>query len=71
MRRLEGRRALVTGGGSGIGRAVACRLAEEGAAVAVSGRREAPLAETVAAIESAGGRSLAVVGDIAVEADAE
>jgi meso-butanediol dehydrogenase/(S,S)-butanediol dehydrogenase/diacetyl reductase len=50
---------------------VACRLAEEGAAVAVSGRREAPLAETVAAIESAGGHSLAVAGDIAVEADAD
>jgi NAD(P)-dependent dehydrogenase (short-subunit alcohol dehydrogenase family) len=71
MRRLEGRRALVTGGGSGIGRAVACRLAEEGAVVAVSGRREAPLAKTVAAIEAAGGRSLAVVGDIAVESDAD
>jgi len=71
MRRLEGRRALVTGGGSGIGRAVACRLAQEGAAVAVSGRREAPLAETVAAIESTGGHALAVVGDIAVEADAD
>jgi len=39
--------------------------------VAVSGRREAPLAETVAAIELAGGRSLAVAGDIAVEADAD
>jgi NAD(P)-dependent dehydrogenase (short-subunit alcohol dehydrogenase family) len=71
MGRLNGRRALVTGGGSGIGRAIACRLAEEGAAVAVSGRREAPLAETVAAIEGAGGRALAVVGDIAAEADAD
>jgi NAD(P)-dependent dehydrogenase (short-subunit alcohol dehydrogenase family) len=71
MGRLEGRRALVTGAGSGIGRAVACRLAEEGAAVAVSGRRDGPLAETVAAIESAGGGAVAVVGDIAVEADAD
>ncbi len=71
MRRLEGRRALVTGAGSGIGRAIACRLAAEGAAVAVSGRREGPLAETVGAIESVGGRALAVVGDIAVEADAD
>ena len=70
MRRLEGRRALVTGAGSGIGRAVACRLAQEGAAVAVSGRRDGPLTETVGAIESAGGRAVAVVGDIAVEADA-
>lgn len=71
MTRLEGRRALVTGGGSGIGRATALRLAAEGAAVCVSGRRPDPLAETVAAIEAAGGRAAAVVGDVAVEADAE
>lgn len=71
MQRLEGRVALVTGGGSGIGRATALRLAEEGAAVAVSGRRSQPLQETVAAIEAAGGRALAVPGDVSVEADAE
>ena len=62
---------MVTGGGSGIGRAVACRLAEEGADVAVSGRRDAPLAETVAAIEVAGGRAVALTGDISVETDAD
>ncbi len=71
MTRLEGRRALVTGGGSGIGRATALRLAAEGAAVCVSGRRSDPLAETVAAIEAAGGRAVAVAGDASVEADAE
>jgi NAD(P)-dependent dehydrogenase (short-subunit alcohol dehydrogenase family) len=71
MKRFEGRAALVTGGGTGIGRATALRLAAEGATVAVSGRRPEPLAETIAAIEAAGGRALAVAGDAAVEADAE
>jgi NAD(P)-dependent dehydrogenase (short-subunit alcohol dehydrogenase family) len=68
--RLEGRSALVTGGGSGIGRAIALRLAAEGARVAVSGRRPDPLAETVAAIEEAGGRGVAISADIASEAEA-
>ncbi len=58
----------MTGGGSGIGRAVALRLAEEGAFVAVSGRRHEPLAETVALI---GERAVAVPGDHAQEADAQ
>jgi NAD(P)-dependent dehydrogenase (short-subunit alcohol dehydrogenase family) len=69
--RLDGRVALVTGGGTGIGRATALRLAEEGASVAVSGRRADPLRETAAAIESAGGRALAVPGDVSLEADAD
>jgi NAD(P)-dependent dehydrogenase (short-subunit alcohol dehydrogenase family) len=66
--RFKGRVALVTGGGTGIGRATALRLAKEGAAVAVSGRRSEPLEETVSA---AGGRALAVAGDASVEVDAE
>jgi NAD(P)-dependent dehydrogenase (short-subunit alcohol dehydrogenase family) len=40
MRRLEGKRAVVTGGGSGIGRASAIRFAREGASVLVVGRSE-------------------------------
>jgi NAD(P)-dependent dehydrogenase (short-subunit alcohol dehydrogenase family) len=70
-RRLEGRVALVTGGGTGIGRAAAIRLAAEGAALVVSGRRVEPIGETVAAIAAAGGRALAVAGDVSVEADAD
>src|SRR5258708_36914919 len=46
---LDGRHALVTGGGRGIGRAIAAALSEAGAAVTVLGRTEAPLKEAVAA----------------------
>jgi NAD(P)-dependent dehydrogenase (short-subunit alcohol dehydrogenase family) len=68
---LADRIALITGGGSGIGRATALRLAAMGAGVAVSGRRAAPLCETSDAVAAAGGRALAVPGDVAAEADAE
>jgi 3-oxoacyl-[acyl-carrier protein] reductase len=65
---LAGRRALVTGGASGIGRAIALALAKEGAAVAVVDLAEpATSATTVAAIEQAGGRAFALRADIADE----
>ena len=57
----------ITGGGSGIGRALAVAFAADGAAVAVSGRRIEPLEDTVAAIEQAGGRGLAVPLDVTDE----
>ena len=44
--RLEGHHALVTGGGTGVGRAIARALAAQGARVTITGRREAPLEET-------------------------
>jgi NAD(P)-dependent dehydrogenase (short-subunit alcohol dehydrogenase family) len=59
---LDGRHALVTGGGRGIGRAIAAALSEAGAAVTVLGRTEAPLQDAVAA-GHAGGYVLADVTD--------
>ena len=58
------RPALVTGGGSGIGRAVALRLAQGGYAVAVCGRDRAKLDGVAAEIAAAGGRAVAVVLDV-------
>jgi citronellol/citronellal dehydrogenase len=59
-----GRVALVTGGGTGIGRATAHEFAGSGARVAICGRREEPLARVRAEIESAGGECLAVAADL-------
>ena len=63
-KQLEGRVALVTGGGSGIGRASARLLAQEGARVAVLSRTEEQLRETVQEIEKDGGEAMFVTGDI-------
>jgi len=65
--RLAGKTAIVTGAGSGIGRAIAERLAREGAAVTVSGQRLARVEETARAIEASGGRAFAVACDVAKE----
>lgn len=61
---LDGRVALVTGGGRGIGRAVALTLASRGANVAVTSRSHDQIEETAAAIRDQGGAALAVRGDV-------
>ena len=66
---LENKVAVVTGAGSGIGRATAMRLAKEGAAVAVLDIHEEHAAETAEMIKQAGGRALAVKTDITKRED--
>lgn len=66
---LDGKAALVTGGGSGIGRATALAMAREGARVAVSDLSKDGIDETVALINAAGGQSIAIQGDVTDEAD--
>lgn len=62
--RFAGKVALVTGGGSGIGRATAERLAGEGAAVVVFDRRKEAAEETAGLIRAGGGRAEAFEGDV-------
>ncbi|MFO7533203.1 MAG: SDR family oxidoreductase [Candidatus Limnocylindrales bacterium] len=61
---LSGRRALVTGAGRGIGRAIALRLAEDGADVAVNDRDEATATATTEAIRAKGRRAEIAIGDL-------
>jgi NAD(P)-dependent dehydrogenase (short-subunit alcohol dehydrogenase family) len=61
---MEGRVAVITGGGTGIGRGAALVLAEHGADVVLAGRRLEPLKSTVSEIEALGRRALAVPTDV-------
>ena len=63
-RKLEGKIALVTGSGRGIGRALALKLASEGARVVVNDLEDEPVREVIEAIRGAGGEATACVGSV-------
>ena len=67
MGALDGKHALITGGGTGIGAAIARALAEAGAAVSIAGRRIEPLQEVARSLPKA----TAIVADVSKEADTE
>jgi NAD(P)-dependent dehydrogenase (short-subunit alcohol dehydrogenase family) len=64
MGQLDGKKAIVTGAGQGVGRGIALALASEGCAVAVAGRTESKLLDVVKEIEERGGRAVAVQCDV-------
>ncbi len=71
MGKLDGKVAIVSGSGRGIGREIALKLAGDGAAVVVNDLDDAPAKETVAAVEAAGGAALACVGSVTEDGFAE
>ena len=71
MGRLEGKVAIVTGGGSGIGRGIALRLAREGASVVVFDRAKEGAEKVVGEIRALGRRAIAAVGDVTKSGDIE
>lgn len=66
---LDGKSVLVTGGGTGIGRAIALAMARRGGVVFISGRRREPLDDTVALVKASGGTCHRVEADVTSDAD--
>ncbi|MBD0380050.1 SDR family NAD(P)-dependent oxidoreductase [Paenibacillus sedimenti] len=71
MRDLNGKTAIITGAGSGLGKATAIAFAKEGAQVVICGRRLHKLLEVHQEILSFGGKSIAVKTDVSLEADVQ
>ncbi|MDP1693631.1 MAG: SDR family oxidoreductase [Burkholderiaceae bacterium] len=71
MKTLEGKVAIVSGSGRGIGRAIAMKLASEGAKVVVNDLDAAPAEQTVADIKAAGGQALVCAGSVTADGFAE
>jgi 3-oxoacyl-[acyl-carrier protein] reductase len=71
MKKLDGKIALVSGSGRGIGRAIAMKLASEGAKVVVNDLDAAPAEQTVADIRAAGGQAMACAGSVTADGFAE
>jgi len=69
--RLSGKVALITGGGTGIGRAIALAFSREGASVTVAGRRLEKLREVIGEVQKAGGAGLAMECDVTRARDVE
>jgi 3-oxoacyl-[acyl-carrier protein] reductase len=70
-KKLQGKVALITGSSSGIGRACALALAEEGANIVLTARRQERLADLEQAIQKVGGKAISVVGDAREEETAQ
>jgi 3-oxoacyl-[acyl-carrier protein] reductase len=64
---LSGKRALVTGSSSGIGENIAKTLAQEGAIVAIHGRKEEQVNRVVEEIEASGGKAVVAIGDVSTD----
>ena len=69
--KLEGRTSIITGGGRGLGRAIALRFASEGASLVLSGTTEDAITATAKEIRANGGRAIGIRADVAEESEVE
>ena len=69
MEKLSGKVAIITGGGTGIGRGVALMLSAQGCKVVLCGRRKTPLEDTLKVIQEQGGQAVTLTADVSNESD--